>query len=80
MKNLAFGVKTNRFGSDDTLPPGPGQYPIPGSCHVKNVKLPFASYKSQSPRDDVVVYPGGASPGVGKYNVEEHKTISAQQI
>ena len=23
-KNLAFGVKQKRFGSDETLPPGPG--------------------------------------------------------
>ena len=28
----AFGVKTNRFGSDETLPPGPGNYPAPDSC------------------------------------------------
>jgi len=31
-KNLAFGVKQIRFGSDETLPPGPGQYKVPDAC------------------------------------------------
>ena len=42
----AFGVKTKRFAKDDTLPPGPGQYPLPDSCQVKDPKLSLASYKS----------------------------------
>lgn len=75
-KNLAFGVKQIRFGSDETLPPGPGQYKAQNSCQVKNEKMAFASYASGSPRSDVQIMPGADAPGVAKYNVEDYKTLS----
>ena len=31
-KMHGFGVNTKRWGKDDTLPPGPGQYKAPDSC------------------------------------------------
>jgi len=75
-KNLAFGVKQIRFGSDETLPPGPGQYKAQNSCQVKNEKMAYASYASASPRNDIQIMPGNDAPGVAKYNVEDYKTLS----
>ena len=49
-----------RFAPDDTLPPGPGQYPLPQSV-----------YASQTERNDTMVVPGSDAPGVGKYHHEE---------
>lgn len=36
LKEPKFGIKSIRFGKDDTLAPGPGTYKLPSSVTVKN--------------------------------------------
>ena len=69
-----------RFAPDDTLPPGPGQYPLPQSVNVKNAKQVYASYASQTERNDTMVVPGSDAPGVGKYHHEEKTSFGQSQI
>jgi hypothetical protein len=47
-----FGVKMKRFTPDDTLPPGPGHYPLPESCNVRDAKHAHAGYASITQRKD----------------------------
>jgi len=41
-----------RFGVDDTLSPGPGQYKLPQSVNVKSPDKAFAGMSSQTIRKD----------------------------
>ena len=51
IRQNAFGVKTKRFGSDDTIVPGPGQYvPQKQACNVKEAKRPHAGMLSGTDR------------------------------
>ena len=68
-----------RFGSDETLPPGPGQYPAPDSCRVRDKERELASYRSAEPRK--VFEPSKKKmPAVGDYNIGNSKSISYRPL
>ena len=77
----SFGIKTKRFGKDDTISPGPGMYKLPDSCQVKNPKNDIASYKSGTDSHvEGVKIIGKNNPGVGAYNVNEFKSFGHQKL
>jgi hypothetical protein len=76
--NNAFGVKQQRWGSNETLPPGPGHYTLPDSCQVKDPDRQLASYISDLERGfykqkhDI--------PGVGSYNLAHVQGTSNKEL
>ena len=74
-KAMSFAVKEKRFGSDETVSPGPATYKLPDSCQVRNPKQKMASY--QSGKDRVLEhFIGIANPGVGQYETGENTALT----
>jgi len=78
VKTQAFGHKQKRFGSDETDVPGPGHYPAPDSCTVKDASRDLASYRSTTMRE-IVTIPKNI-PGVGHFNANEQFGLAQKQI
>jgi len=74
VRRNAFGLKTKRFGPDDTIAPGPGQYaPQKQACNVRDAKKAHAGMLSTTDRPEI--YSDPSMPGVGNYNVKDHLSI-----
>lgn len=74
VKTQAFGHKQKRFGSDETDVPGPGHYPAPDSCTVKDATRDLASYRSTTMRE-IHTNPKNI-PGVGNFNANEQFALA----
>lgn len=74
-RSPCFADKNARFGKDDTLAPGPGQYKMPDSCKVYQPKNGIASYKSGTVRELGDHIRGKHNPGIGEYDLTGFNAI-----
>jgi len=75
-----FADKKRRFGTDDTIVPGPGTYKAPDSCQVRQPKHVVASYRSTTKRELGNHILGKHNPGIGQYDLITFNAIASSTL